>query len=164
MRWTVSKAATEWGLDRRTLTARLKAAGLDAHKSKTFHTREISRAILGDLGAEKVRETRERANLLELERAELEKRLVPLDQVQAMISNTLLPVRQRLLALPSEACARANPEDPLLAREALQTWVDDSLPVIRAGIVEAVDGKPRKPSTEKPAKPRGRRGQQRLNL
>jgi len=54
-----------------------------------------------------------------------------LAEVQTIMRDCLLPVRQRLMALPSEVCNRANPTDPQLARDALQRWVDDAMPIIR---------------------------------
>lgn len=85
-----------------------------------------------DLLAAKVDETRARAALLEMEKHQLEGELVKLDEVQRLISRVLLPIRQRLNALPAECASQVNPTDPVFARAALQRWVDESLPMIRS--------------------------------
>jgi len=140
MRWTVSKAATEWGIDRRTLTERLKAIGLDARKGVKFHTRDISRAVTGDLEQERILETRERRLALERDRLEADGDLVRFEGVNRLYTEACLPIRQRLLALPAEASSRCNPSDPKHARDVLQRWVDDALPLIRKDLP-----KPKKP-------------------
>lgn len=85
-----------------------------------------------DLLSAKVDETRARAALLEMEKRQLDGELVKLDEVQRLISRVLLPIRQRLNALPAECASQVNPTDPVFARQALQRWVDESLPMIRA--------------------------------
>lgn len=131
MKWTINKAAQEWGIDRRTLTIRLTGIGFTVGNGSKFHTRDISRAIVGELEREKILETQQRRMLLEMEVKERGAELVKMSEVEKVLTDTLLPVRQRLLALPAEAAARCNPSDPQFAREALQRWVDDSLPAIR---------------------------------
>ena len=85
-----------------------------------------------DLREAKVRETRARAELLEMEKRQLDGELVKLEEVQKIITRTLLPIRQRMNALPAECASQCNPTDPVLARQALQRWVDESLPLIRS--------------------------------
>lgn len=84
-----------------------------------------------DMEANRARLTKAEADIRELERQERLGALVSRDMVAKFIAEAFLSVRQRLLAMPSEACARANPTDPQLAREALQRWVDESLPILR---------------------------------
>lgn len=136
IKMTCNEAAKEFGMSPAALKRHLVQAGLETEKGRKFTIREILRAVQGDLKAERTRETRERANLLELERREKEGELLPMEDVQAMIRNAFVPVRQRLLALPSEMQARANPSDPQLARAALDQWVTDSLSLIREGLPE----------------------------
>lgn len=131
MKWTISKAVIEWNIDPKTLKKGLVERGLKIKKGSTYTTLEISAAIYGDLDYERTLETRERRKALEKENAERDGRTVVMEEVQALYTDALLPIRQRLLAMPSECAARANPTDPQFAREALQSWIDRTLPLIR---------------------------------
>lgn len=92
----------------------------------------------------------ERTAMLRLQRLEKERILVNLSEVQTMLRDSLLPIRQRLLALPTEADTRCNPTDPAHARAALQIWVDSALTRIREAVAEVVD--PPKPKPKRKAK------------
>lgn len=63
--------------------------------------------------------------------------LISFDEVQKHYAECLLPIRQRLLALPSEAAARCNPSDPEFARRALLEWSDEALRMIREQLPKA---------------------------
>jgi phage terminase Nu1 subunit (DNA packaging protein) len=141
MKWTVHKASIEWGVDRRSLAKWLSQLGLEVTAGKKFHTRDISRAIMGDLDYERTRDTRAAASIRELELAQKREELVSMPEAQAMYTAALLPVRQRLMAMPSECCTRANPTDPLFAQAALQQWVDAALPTIREKLPRPTVGK-----------------------
>lgn len=118
-------------MHRETLAKGLAGLGESIKKGGKFHTRTITRAVVGDLEKEKILETRERRKNLELDRLEKEQRLVDLAAAGKLFSDLLFPVRQWILALPASACSRCNPADPQLAREALQRIVDDALPMLR---------------------------------
>jgi hypothetical protein len=131
-------------IDRRTLKKYL--AGISPAKtqkgSKLYRIDDV-RAVLEnrvdeftELRAEQIRqqtrESKERADLLAMERSQLSGTLVPMSEVQEMYSVTLLPIRQAFLSLPSECSSKTNPTDPRFAQSALQTWVDSrALPMIR---------------------------------
>jgi DNA transposition AAA+ family ATPase len=131
MKWTVHKAAIEWGVDRKSLAKWLSVLGFDLKKGKTYHTRDISRAVVGDLDFERTRNERAAASLRELELAQKKAELVPMSEAQQLYTLALLPIRQRLLAMPSEICTRVNPTDPQFARAQAQVWVDETLATIR---------------------------------
>jgi hypothetical protein len=105
--------------------------GHELKKGSKFATREICTAVFGDSERERARLTRAQAEGEEMKNKERSGELVELDSIATVFRQCMLPVRQRLMALPAEACAHANPSDPQLAREALQRWVDESLPMIR---------------------------------
>lgn len=132
MKWTIHKASMEWGVDKKTLATALRGSGHELSKGKEFTTREVNEALFGDDKKERTRESKARADLLERERAELDKVTVRLDEVQKMLSEAMLLVRQRFIALASECANRCNPVDPKLARDALQRWSDDALAAIRS--------------------------------
>ena len=72
-----------------------------------------------------------RAENAELDLAERRGDLISTAEMLDAIRECALPIRQRLDALPAEMAARCNPTDPQLAREALDRWVADSLPLFR---------------------------------
>ena len=132
MNWTINAAALEFDSDRRTLTKALKKLGVETGKGIRHSTRDICRALYGDLD-------RERAIGQELDNekqrilnAQLKGEMVPMSEAAALYTAALLPVRQRLLSMPPECATRANPTDPQFALAALQEWVDATLPLIRA--------------------------------
>lgn len=131
MKWTLYQAARELDIHRETLGKALAAIGETVKKGARFHTRVIFRAAKGDLDFEKTLETRERRQLLALERGEKEKRLVDIEAAARLISDSFFPVRQWMMSLPSSAASRCNPSDPQLARDALQRIVDEALPMLR---------------------------------
>jgi phage terminase Nu1 subunit (DNA packaging protein) len=130
-RLTVEAAAREIGVSRETLRRNLRELGEDTKRGKQFTLRTIYRALTGDLKGHRVRLAKVDADLAELEFSERAGNLVSMEEVQQLFSESLQPVRQRLLALPAECATRANPTDPQFARQALQEWVDQSLPMIR---------------------------------
>ena len=54
IRWTLEKAAMEFGLDRTTLSKRITTAGIVAGEDKKFSTAQICEAVFGDLEGEKL--------------------------------------------------------------------------------------------------------------
>jgi hypothetical protein len=137
MNWTISSAAAEWGVEYNSLAKWLSKMGLEVKRGEKFTTRQIDRAIHGDpLDAERIREVRARADLLEMERLEKKRVLVSLAEVQKMIRDAHIPVRQRFIALPSEMANRCNPTDPKLARDALQQWSDSAMAMVHTELPE----------------------------
>jgi len=57
--------------------------------------------------------------------------VLPHAEVQTIMRNVLLPIRQHFLSLPSFAGHLCNPSDPELARKALQEWVETSMAIVR---------------------------------
>lgn len=140
-RMSLLEAATEFGVSYATLRRHLAKDEIPVGPGVTYTVAQVHRVLAGELEYERIRTERARASLLEFERAEKERELVSLAEVQAMYSESLLPVRQRFLALPSEAAARCNPSDPEFARAALQRWVDDAFPIIREQLPKPQKGK-----------------------
>lgn len=102
------------------------------------HFRKQTKTSLDPLRREQIRATRAKADRQEREEKQAAGLLVPFEDVRRMYGAALMPIRQRLLALPAECATRANPTDPQFARDALQRWVDESLPLIR----DALQAKP----------------------
>src|SRR5690606_25257048 len=97
LKWSIHQAANELGVSRETIKRGLIQAGIEVSSEKSgneFTTRQIFAAVAGgDLKAERIRETRARADLLELKRKERERELVPMSEALAEISRVLVPLR-----------------------------------------------------------------------
>ena len=76
LRWTILRAADECGVPREAVRRGLRAAGIEPGKDGRYTTRQIFQALHGDLEAERIRETRARAELLEMEAEEKRRTLV----------------------------------------------------------------------------------------
>jgi hypothetical protein len=131
---TLNQWAETLGIEPRTLGRRLTRAEIKVEPRQKLTAKQIFTALMGDKEAAQAREANARAEKLERENAEATDSLCKMEDVQKVMRETLLPVRQRLMALPSEAAHLCNPTDPQFAQQALQGWVDRSLPLIRDGI------------------------------
>lgn len=128
---TATHAAKVFGMDPKTMVRLLRDAGYEIGQNKKYSLQEVVTAMTGDLEKEQIRETRGRADLRELEVLEKKGELVSLGKVQEMMTTAILPMRQRLNALPSEMASKTNSTDPEHARAQLNQWVDQALPLIR---------------------------------
>jgi len=86
-----------------------------------------------DVAAAKEADLLESAALKKQKRLEKDGQLVPSEYVNQVLRETLLPVRQRLFAMPSECASNCNPADPQHARTALQSWLETNMPIMAAG-------------------------------
>lgn len=131
--------ARELGVSIPTLRMRLRQLDIDLEAGQKFGARIIYQAMTGGLQQARAREANARAELAELAAAEKRKDLVPKADAHRAISNALLAVRQRILALPSEAAHNCNEVDPEHARKALQDWVEISMPMMRGNLQKLND-------------------------
>ncbi len=137
MLWNITKAATEFGVSRETIMRGLRTGaivGKGSKKSPQYTTKQIHTAIAGDLKFEKTREARARADLLELERKQLQEELFNSEHVTETIQKAFGLVRQALLSGKAEIPSRANPNDPKMAMEAWNAWMRRFFPQIREGM------------------------------
>jgi hypothetical protein len=131
---TLNQWAESLAMEPRTLGRRLSRAEIVVKPRQRLTATEIFKALLGDKEAAQARESNARAEKLERENKEAEGLTVKVEDMQKVLRDILLPVRQRILALPSEAAHLCNPSDPQFARAALLEWVDRALPIIRESI------------------------------
>lgn len=89
-----------------------------------------------DFYEERARDLRITRMLKEQTYQERAKQLVSMDEVNRILSDAFLPVRQRIMSLPSIANL-CNPTDPAFARKALQVFADESWPLLRAELDKA---------------------------
>ncbi len=145
--YTVNALANLLDRDRRTMTKALAHVTPAGYKGRAkLYRRSDAEAALAarggngesyaELRAEQIRqqtrESKARAELLEMERKEKSGELVSLTEVAALVNPILLAVRQRLNAMPSELANLVNPTDPVHAQQQAIAWVERALPIIRA--------------------------------
>jgi hypothetical protein len=109
LRWTVSQAASEFGMDRRTVDSRLKAAATVPAPDGTYSTGQIASAIYGDLAGEKLRKLRHEANLAEMKDLQMRGELIFASDVEGVWADAIVQLRKELEGadyIPSKARAQ----------------------------------------------------------
>lgn len=104
-RFTLHKAAQEWGIHRETLGKRLKAHGIEPDEKDQFSIQQIDQAIHGDLDEERAGLVREQRELTRVNRMEKLRELVPIAMVDRVWCRVILEYRQRVMS--------ANIPDPV---------------------------------------------------
>jgi len=112
------------------------------------YLRQRAKSSGGTLADERRREAALRTSLLEIDLAERRGDLIGMERAQKMIGEALLPLRQKILAMPNNIAAETNPSDVDHARQALQRWVDAFFPAMRKAM---------KPTKSKPLKKRAKK-------
>lgn len=77
--WTQERAASEFGINPRTLAGRLKQSGAKPDNEGRWTTKQIAIAVYGDLEIERIRKTRAEAEEVEKRNLESDKALVDID-------------------------------------------------------------------------------------
>src|SRR5438477_12663170 len=98
VRWSVERAASEFQLDRKTLTKRIRAGDINPGTDGKFSTEQICAAVFGDYRREQLREIRERANKLELENQVTRMERIPVEDVLQVNNECDLAIRGIILA------------------------------------------------------------------
>jgi hypothetical protein len=94
IRWSIYRAAMEFGIDRRTLARRLAAAGgIHPGDDGRYSTRDIVRAVFTDLEAERTRLTKAQADCAEIKYHELLRNWMPREPVIRLWNGTLEKMR-----------------------------------------------------------------------
>lgn len=128
MKWSLKKGAAEFGLDFQTLAKRLQARGHELGRGCRYTTIDIMDAVVGNLEKEKIRLTRNQADVAELDRGERLGVLVPKESNHAAIASVLLPLRSMLMGMPSAVAPLCT--DPEVAMTAIDTEVKRILKTI----------------------------------
>lgn len=100
IRWNHLDAAAEFGIDRDTLSRRLRAAGIAPGEDKRFSTKEILAAIAADLDRQKTRNEAAKADLTEMKRDLDERRLIPAEDVRASMDKLKVGIMEVITASP----------------------------------------------------------------
>lgn len=94
----LDRAAEEFDIDRRTLAKLFSAAEIVPAAGDEYTILQCHRAIAGNLEAEKIRETRHRANILEMEEAEKRKTLGSVVEFESWLEKKISAWKQVILA------------------------------------------------------------------
>lgn len=90
----MERAAVEFNIDRKTLSGRLRQAGIDPGPDGKFTTVQIVRAIYSDLESERIRKTRAEADQVEMENAEKAGKLINAEDLWAWWSPVLAGIKR----------------------------------------------------------------------
>lgn len=82
LRWTTEHAATEFGLDRRTLAKRLRALSIEPGRDRKYGTLDICKAVFGDDPRNEV--AREQARNFRLKNDTLAEERIPIGDIDAV--------------------------------------------------------------------------------
>ncbi len=108
MKWAVGNAATEFEVDRSTLSKRLKHADAKPDGDGKFSTAQICAAMFGDYGSHRARKMAADADTAEDERDKSRRKLMDADQVMRAWESIILPAKQRLQSIPSKVQSRLS--------------------------------------------------------
>jgi hypothetical protein len=86
VRWTVEHAATEFGLDRRTLAKRIREKSIEEGGDGKFSTHAICEAVFG--ADPRIDKDREQAKNFRLKNEELQRERIPHDVIDAVDNET----------------------------------------------------------------------------
>jgi hypothetical protein len=130
---TVYQWASIFGIHHSTLAKYLTKAGHEPPKRNGRIPVQWVIAALkeSDLKAEQTRETRERADKLELANAEKRRDLFPREEVEKIIHQRFQKVVNLFRALPTEVSSKVNPSDPDHAYQVLDEFLQGRLPELR---------------------------------
>ena len=117
LRWTIDKAAREFGVHQDTLIKRFSLAKETPDPiTRTYSTRQIIVALYGDIAAERLREVKERADNLMLKNGALRGELLDRETITKTGEAYIISIR----SLIETASMPRNEKDSLL--ESLASW------------------------------------------
>lgn len=124
-RWTVEKAATEFGIDRRTLTKRLRQESIEPGKDGKYSTADIASTIYGDLEGERTLLTKAQRRREEIKLAKEKEQVIDAEIVRQTWESIIVPAKQKFMGLPSKMESRMGLSEA--QRKQLEAEVDDIL-------------------------------------
>ncbi len=125
-RWSINRAAMEFGADNMTLEKRRRAAGIEPGEDGYYSTRDIASLIFGDKEAETIRKISAEARQVELKNAITEGELIPVASVIKICARILVPVRQKILSSSLSEQERHDMLEDLVAL-ATKDWTKEAL-------------------------------------
>lgn len=96
IRWTIEHAASEWGVDRKTLSKYIRTSGVLAGEDGMFSTRDIDRALNSDGEAARAALAVSQKNKCDLQVEALAGRLVDPKQCQQLWDSAMVALRTKI--------------------------------------------------------------------
>lgn len=129
----LSQLSEQFGMGVDTVRRALLACGHEPGRTSRFTVREVFEAVSGAglLKTAKARESAARAEMLELKTSERRGDVMRTSDVEDYLAKHIQPLREAMNAMPSQLSARVNPTDPHFAHEVLQSWVDQTVEMMR---------------------------------
>jgi hypothetical protein len=100
LRWTIEKAAMNFGVDRKRLTRKLRQADLERSPDGKYSTKQIVSAIYDDASSERCRLYREQADRLSIANAKARAEQVDVDAVYKAYEGVFVRMRKTILTSP----------------------------------------------------------------
>lgn len=98
IRWTISRAASEFGWHATTLERARRAAGVNAGPDGKFSTRQICQIVFGDKEAALIKKLESDQRNADLKYARDSAELVPTALVVKLDAAMIIPMRQRIMS------------------------------------------------------------------
>jgi hypothetical protein len=123
---TLNAWSANLGIDSLTFERRLKKAGVTLpRKGELLSLQSVLPIISSDEQSEKKRLITAQAIAQERENKVEDENWFHREDVEKLVTELLLPLRQHLISAPTTLDARCNPSEPLLARAAITSWRDE---------------------------------------
>lgn len=134
IRWTIERAASDFGIDRKTLANRIRAGGIMPGEDEKFSTKQIAKAIYTDGEAARASLAISQKENFDLRNRKLAGELVDPKQCQQLWDNAMIAMRQKIAdSKLSDAEKRELlkdlqpiPLDDYIAKDSSGTDEDDS--------------------------------------
>lgn len=98
IRWTLERASREFGLDKKTLSGRVKRQGELPGEDGRWSTQQMVRAIYDDLEFERIRKTRAEADGQEMLNRKTAGELVDLEQLASRLEPVMIEMKRIVLS------------------------------------------------------------------
>lgn len=149
---TQEAAATQLGVDATVLRRGLIDLDVDAKGKKTLPLRTWVKCITGDGKAERIRLTREHANLMAINRLRVAGEVADMADVKRFFGAVLTSFRGAVLEAPSALSYQLNPADPVHAELILREWAVRTLDSVSKQVESYKPTNADGPSTSKTTK------------
>lgn len=128
IRWTKELASSEFAINPRTLTNRLRQKGIEPGPDNKYSTQQICDAVYGDIDCEKLRRAAAQATRDEIKAAREGKTVAEVAVMERAWESIAGLMKKRLLLIPSRVESQWRPN--MTQREAkamIETEVDEAL-------------------------------------
>ena len=127
-------ASENWGVARETIRRGLAVAGIE--KDKDFTVQDINAAVYGDNKLARTRKINLESDLLEIEKAVAENRLLEPEVVKERIARRLGVIAEYMRAAEVELPPVTNPSDLEFARKGVVEWTAKFWPLVRGEVAK----------------------------